>query len=65
MTIPMIMKDPPVSETIKAVINTLNSVTVSGRDNMDRLLGSIIALEKVLARLEEQKSTAEAKPDKD
>ena len=52
MTIPMIMKDPPVSEIIKAVINTLNGVTVSGRENMNRLLGSIVALEKLLASLE-------------
>lgn len=49
---PMIVKDPQLAETIKAVINTLNGVTVSGRENMNRLLGSIVALEKVLASLE-------------
>lgn len=46
---------PPVAETIKAVVNTLNQVTVNGRMNMDRLLGSIIALEKVIATIEEGK----------
>lgn len=46
---------PPVAETLKAVVNTLNQVTVNGRMNMDRLLGSIIALEKVIATIEEGK----------
>ena len=49
---PMILKDPPMSETLKAVINTLNGVSVNGRENMNRLLGSIVALEKLLASLE-------------
>ena len=53
-TKPAILKDPPVADTLKAVINTLNQVTVNGRMNMDRLLGSIIALEKVVATLEEE-----------
>lgn len=39
-------------QVLKAVINTLNGVTVSGRENMNRLLGSIVALEKLLASLE-------------
>ena len=47
-----ILNETPVSETIKAVINTLNGVTVSGRENMNRLLGSIVALEKMLASIE-------------
>lgn len=53
-TKPTIPKDPPVADTLKAVINTLNQVTVNGRMNMDRLLGSILALEKVVAALEEE-----------
>ena len=53
-TKPMILKDPPMADTLKAVVNTLNQVTVNGRANMDRLLGSIIALEKVIAALEEE-----------
>ena len=61
MTIPMIVKDPPLAETLKAVINTLNGVTVSGRENMDRLLGSILALEKCAAALEAPKENEEAK----
>lgn len=51
MPIPMIMKDPSPEETIKAVINTLNQVNVNGKQNLDRLLGSIVALEKVLGEL--------------
>lgn len=31
--------------TIDDVINTLNQVEVKGKDNLDRLLGAILALE--------------------
>ena len=34
--------------TIQDIINTLNQVEVRGKDNMDRLLGAILALEAVL-----------------
>lgn len=51
--------------TMKAVVNTLNLIPVSGRDNMDKLLGSIVALERCVAQLGAQKAAAEAKPDKD
>ena len=33
---------------INGVINTLNQITVRGKDNMDMLLGCILALEGVL-----------------
>ena len=33
---------------IFAVIRTLNQITVAGRDNLDMLLASIMALEKLL-----------------
>ena len=33
---------------INSVINTLNQITVKGKDNMDMLLGCILALEGVL-----------------
>lgn len=46
-----------IAETIKAVINTLNHVDVRGRDNMDRLLGSIITLERCAAQIQAQKET--------
>lgn len=32
---------------IKDIINTLNQVEVKGKDNMDRLLGAILALEQI------------------
>ena len=35
-------------DTIAAVIKTLNQVEVKGKNNMDQLLGCIIALERVL-----------------
>ena len=34
---------------IQDVINTLNSIEVKGRDNLDRLLGAIMALEAIQA----------------
>lgn len=34
-------------ELIDAVINTLNHVFISGRDNMDKILASINALEEL------------------
>jgi len=47
------------SNTIQAVINTLNLITVSGKQNMDRLLGSIVALEGVIKQLEVVKEAQE------
>lgn len=34
-------------ELIRKVIATLNAVEVKGKDNIDRMLGCILALEKV------------------
>ena len=34
--------------TVQAVIRTLDSLTVTGRDNMSKLLGCIGALEELL-----------------
>lgn len=42
--------------TIQDIINTLNQVEVRGKENMDRLLGAILALEAVLrAQNDEEK----------
>lgn len=35
--------------TIELVIRTLNSVSAAGKNNLDMLLGSILALEKLLS----------------
>ena len=40
------------STLIHLVISTLNDVEVKGKDNLDRLLGSINALENVVQILE-------------
>jgi hypothetical protein len=48
-----------IEETVKAVINTLNQVEVSGRANLDRLLGSIVALENVYKDLTRKEDEAE------
>ena len=44
---------------IRCVIATLNDVEVKGKDNLDKLLGSIMALEG-FAQLMEQPSPEEA-----
>lgn len=41
------------AKEIRRVIQTLDNVEVRGRDNMDRLLGSVIHLEKVAADMEQ------------
>ena len=46
--------------TIDDIINTLNGIEVKGKENMDRLLGAILALEAVKAAQEnEQKEDGE------
>lgn len=48
----LFLKEGTMNESDKSmlslVINTLNSISVKGKDNLDMLLGSIIALEKLL-----------------
>ena len=38
-------------DTLIAIIRTLNSISVSGAENMNRLLGCIQALEGIVAEL--------------
>ena len=52
-----------ITNTLRAVINTLNTVSVTGRDNMDRLLGSILALERCVAQATAPKEPEAAKQD--
>lgn len=40
------------TEILKAVITTLNSIDVRGKSNMDRMLGCINALEQTVRALE-------------
>ena len=39
---------------INAIIHTLNAISVSGKNNLDMLLGCIIALEGILTNEEDQ-----------
>lgn len=43
------------TELIKMVISTLDTIEVKGRDNLDKLLGCINALETVVQSAEVQK----------
>ena len=47
-------------EILNKVISTLNLIEVSGKDNMNHLLGCIIALEKLVDEMDSiQKSQAQ------
>ena len=37
-----------IKTTLKIVVNTLNTVEVKGKDNINHMLGSIMTLEKVI-----------------
>lgn len=41
--------DPTTAKQIQNVINTLNTITVNGRDNLSHLLACIYTLEKLIA----------------
>ena len=42
--------------TIHAVLQTLDQITVSGRDNLDMMLASMMTLEKLLNEEQEEQS---------
>lgn len=45
-----------VKRTIHAVLQTLDQITVSGRDNLDMMLASMMTLEKLLNEEQEEQS---------
>ena len=45
------MTTKEITENIQYVINSLNALTVSGKDNLNHLLGSMMLLEKIKASL--------------
>lgn len=49
-----------VATLVRLVLSTLNSVEVRGKDNLDKLLGSINALETVAQALETPSVSTEA-----
>ena len=49
-----------IKQTLVAVINTLNGVTISGLDNWQRLSASIEALTKVVNELDESEVKSDA-----
>lgn len=44
-------------ELLQSIINTLNQIEVKGKDNLDKLLGVIMALEMMIAKSEETTET--------
>lgn len=44
-------------EVIQFVINTLNTIKVSGKDDLQKLLGCILALESLTQEETEEKET--------
>ena len=51
-------------QLIHCVIATLNDIEVKGKDNLDKLLGSIMALENVAQLMEQHTSEKAVKEDK-
>lgn len=47
-------------EIIQSIIHTLNQIEVKGKDNLDKLLGVIMALEMLIAKSEETAKSEEA-----
>lgn len=47
---------------LRTVINTLNTVEVKGRENMNHLLGAIMVLEQMLAKTDEPELKIEEVP---
>lgn len=50
------VKTMDMTNTVDTVIRTLNRISVSGRQNLDMLLGSMIALERLRNELAERES---------
>lgn len=53
------MNNEKIRETLIAVIRTLDTLTVRGRENMDRLLGCMNAIDQVIASLNEEPAAEE------
>lgn len=41
-------------KALRTVVNTLNTIEVKGRDNMNHLLGAIMVLENLMAQPDEE-----------
>lgn len=50
------MMNESVKRAIHAVLQTLDQITVSGRDNLDMMLASMMTLEKLLNEEQEEKT---------
>lgn len=48
--------------TLQAIINTLNKITVNGKDNMSMLFGCITVLENELKRRQEEAENEQDNP---
>lgn len=52
------MTSEQMKNNLISVINTLNTIEIKGRENMNRLLGSIILLEKVVEGINQEDAPA-------
>lgn len=57
------MKDE-IMQRLNVVLNALNSIPVSGKQNLANLSGSIAVIEEVVGMLNEAEITAEPEPKK-
>ena len=47
------------TEFLRALSRTLNNIEVKGKDNLDMLLGSIMAIEDMIAKIEKSENKQE------
>lgn len=59
------MTNQEIKKAIQMTINTLNTIDVKGRENLNHLLGSILTLENLNNHLEEPEITFEEVKDAD
>lgn len=59
------MTNQEIKKAIQMTINTLNTIDVKGRENLNHLLGSILTLENINNRLDEPEITFEEVKDAD
>ena len=57
------MTPTEIIENIQYILNSLNAVSVQGKDNLNHLLGSMMLLEKIKASLKAQNLEQEKKPE--
>ena len=52
------MTSEQIKNNLVSIINTLNTIEIKGRENMNRMLGSIMLLEKIAESINQENAPA-------